>query len=177
MFNEPIEEVYFNWLYNKVAFLMNPTPSLTFYKLLRDFHNIEFLWTIAQDSNRAQDGLDIRKEFFRESFLDKNVYWQNIGCSVLEMLIALSRRAEFNTDTSARDWFWIFIENLGLSECNDASDEVTEKASEIIDAFIWRKYSGNGVGGLFPLRHPQQNQRKLEIWYQFHSYLNENDIF
>lgn len=177
MIDEPVEEVYFNWLYNKVAFLMNPTPSLTFYTLLRDLHNIEFIWIVAGDENRAQDGLDIRKEFFRETFISKNTYWQNIGCSVLEMLIALSRRAEFNSYTDARDWFWVFIENLGLSELNDASSEISNKVAPIIDTFIWRTYNKNGLGGLFPLQHPNQNQKKLEIWYQFHAYLNENDVY
>lgn len=177
MENEPLEETYFNWLYKKVAYVMNPTPSLTFYTLLRDLHNVEFLWMLVGDDNRAQDGLDIRKEFFRESFLKPNEYWSNIGCSFFEMLYALSRRAEFNTDISAKDWFWIFLNNLNLSKLNDASVNITSRANKIIDKVIWREYEPNGEGGIFPLVYPNEDQRNVEIWFQLHAYINENDLF
>ena len=103
MYSEPIEEVYFNWLYSKVAYMPNPTPSLTFYTLFRDLHSTEFVWLISGDDNRAQDGLDLRREFFRESLIHQDPAWNDIGCSVLEMLIAFSRKAEFETDLDARD--------------------------------------------------------------------------
>lgn len=174
--NEPDEQIYFNWLYNKVSFVMNPTPSLTFYSLFKALHNTEFLWTIDGDANRAQDGLDVRREFLKEARIATNEYWQSIGCSVLEMFIALSRRAEFNTDTDAKDWFWIFLDNLGLSDFSDANFKVL-KVNDIIHTFIWRNYKNNGAGGLFPLEYPRENQRRVEIWYQLHGYLSENNLF
>jgi hypothetical protein len=177
MHNEPIEEVYFNWLYSKVASVMNPTPSLTFYTLLRDLHSIEFVWIVKGDDNRAQDGLDIRREFLRESFIHHDSIWMSVGCSILEMLISFSRRAEFETDLSSREWFWIFLENLGLSELSDNKEDISRLVSVIMDDFIWRTYRRNGRGGMFPLKHPHSDQRKVEIWYQFYEYLNENHIF
>jgi hypothetical protein len=177
MLNEPIEEVYFNWLYFKVAYEMNPTPSLTFYTLLRDLHSTEFVWLLSGDDNRAQDGLDIRREFLRESFLGQDSHWMNIGCSVLEMLISLSRKAEFETELTARQWFWIFMTNLELSELSDAQSNISSRVSEILDVFVWRTYQSNGVGGAFPLKQARDDQRQVEIWYQFYAYLNENDIF
>lgn len=177
MLNEPIEEVYFNWLYFKVAYETNPTPSLTFYTLLRDLHSTEFVWLLSGDDNRAQDGLDLRRGFLRESFLGQDSHWMNIGCSVLEMLIALSQKAEWETDLTAREWFWIFMTNLGLSDLSDAKTNISRKVSEILDLLIWRTYAPNGIGGMFPLKNPSDDQRQVEIWYQFYAYLNENDIF
>jgi len=175
--DEPVEELYFNWLYHKVASVDVPTPSLTFYTLLRDLHSIEFLWYIQGDDNRAQDGLDIRKEFLRNLLVDTDDSWIHFDCSILEFLIGLSRRAEFNTSMTAREWFWIFLENLGLSSLNDARLEISKKVYKTIDIFLTRTYQENGQGGLFPLKNPIQNQQEVEIWYQFHAYIYENDIY
>jgi hypothetical protein len=177
MNREPIEEVYFNWLYNKVAFVRHPTPSLTFYTLLRELHRTEFVWVISGDDNRAQDGLDVRSEFMRESSLPHESNWSHIGCSVLEMLIAFSRKAEFETELTAREWFWMFMENLGLREFSDSKKNTERKISVVTETFIWRTYDFNGNRGLFPLTNPTDDQRQVEIWYQFYAYLNETGIF
>ena len=173
--DEPIEEVYFNWLYSKVASIEIPTPSLTFYTLLRELHSTEFVWLLSGDDNRCQDGLDLRREFEREARIDTDPPWMEIGCSVLEMLIAFARRAEFQTDLRARDWFWIFLENLGLHELNDAQHGVSQRANLVLDRLIWRTYRRNGHGGLFPLHDTEHDQRKIEIWYQFCEWLVEQE--
>lgn len=177
MLNEPLEEVYFKWLYSKVASTANPTPSLMFYTLFRDLHTTEFVWLVTGDDNRAQDGLDVRREFIRESFLHQEPAWNNLGCSVLEMFIAFTRRAEFETDTDARTWFWIFLENLGLADLSDATPNVSQKVQEVMDTFIWRTYHRNGQGGMFPLRKPKRNQTEVELWQQLSAYLVENEQF
>lgn len=174
--DEPIEETYFNWLYSKVASVEVPTPSLTFYSLLSTLHSVEFVWLISGDDNRAEDGLDLRTEFLRVAQLEQDPAWSSIGCSVLEMFIALSRRAEFETDVSARDWFWIFLTNLGLAHLNDAQDGVGEPTAIVLDRFIWRTYRRDGLGGLFPLQRATKDQRKVEIWYQFFAYLDDQEI-
>lgn len=163
---EPIESTYFNWLVAKVMRLENPTPSLTFWKLLEQLHKTEFVWLVPNDDNRVQDGLDLRPEYLREAHLDEDLLFNGLGCSVLEMLIAFARRIEFDTDEPLSDWFWIFIEHLGLSQYNDAAfDELI--VTDILTVFIWRTYGPDGVGGMFPIRHPKHDQRKVEIWYQF----------
>jgi hypothetical protein len=176
--NEPIEESYFNWLYSKVAHVDNPTPSLSYWTLLRDLHSIEFVWLIQGDDNRAEDGLDVRREFYNQlQFdLDEEIHWMYLGCSVLEMLIAFSRRAEFQTDTSAREWFWEFLENLELADLNDSTNDIHVNIAEVMDRFIWRTYDYNGQGGMFPLQNPEHDQRKVEIWYQFCEYLVDRDL-
>jgi hypothetical protein len=173
--DEPIEETYFNWLYNKVAHVDVPTPSLTYYTLLRDLHSTEFVWLIPGDDNRAQDGMDIRREFLTQAFLQQDPPWMSIGCSVLEMLIAFSRTAEFETDVEARIWFWIFMANLRLDSLNDAKRDISRRVANVMDRFIWRTYNPDGNGGLFPLKYPEHDQRTVEIWYQFCAYLSENE--
>lgn len=172
MLHEPIEEVYFNWLYSKVAKVDIPTPSTSYLTLLAALHSTEFIWVVTGDDNRAQDGLDLRREFIRELFIREDPAWLSIGCSVLEMLIAFSRRASFDAEElSPRDWFWVFLRNLKLDDLNDASEDISEIVSEVMDEFIWRTYRANGEGGMFPLRRPHHDQREVEIWYQFCDYL------
>ena len=176
--DEPIEELYFKWLYSKVASVEVPTPSLTHWTLLRDLHSIEFVWLVNGDDNRAGDGLDLRGQFLHQSYLPSSSEWMNIGCSVLEMFIGFTRRAEFQTDINARDWFWIFMRNLKLDDLNDAvSDEfnISEIVADVLDQFLWRTYRETGEGGLFPLQEPHQDQRSVELWYQFNYWLDEQE--
>ncbi len=172
---EPIEEIYFNWLYSTVASVDVPTPSLTYWTLLRDLHMTQFVWAIEGDDNRAEDGLDLRKQFLRQSMLPQDPAWTSIPCSVLEMLIAFANKASFETNQDARDWFWQFMHNLGLDELNDAKRHISEQVNEVMDQFIWRTYKPNGEGGLFPLQEPSPDQRHVEILYQFNYYLVEHE--
>ena len=175
--DEPIEEVYFNWLYSKVASIdVSPTPSITYLTLMRDLHASEFIWLLSGDDNRAEEGLDLRTEFFRESFMDQDPPWMSIPCSVLEMLIAFSRRASFETELSSREWFWIFLENLELSELSDNNLCISDVVNERLDPFIWRTYDPHGIGGMFPLDNPKHDQSQLELWYQFCEYVVDKDI-
>ena len=175
MSHESIEEAYFNWLYFKVASVDNPTPSLTYYELMRELYKTEFVWILSGDDNRAMDGIDIRKEFLKQSGIDPEPEWVHIGCSVLEMLIAFSRRIEFQVDEPAREWFWIFLKNLGLDESPDSAPLSSEYVAEVLDRFVWRTYSADGQGGLFPIQNPEHDERNVEIWYQFCEYLEEQE--
>lgn len=169
--NEPIESTYFNWLVAKVIQLKNPTPSLTFWRLLQELHQTEFVWLVPNDDNRVQDGLDLRPEFLRELSMDEDVLFDGLGCSVLEMLIAFARRIEFDTDEPLSDLFWGFVENMGLKRFNDASYDV-RVVVDILTIFIWRTYNFSGAGGgMFPLHKPKRDQRKVEIWYQYCDYV------
>lgn len=174
--DEPIEEVYFNWLYSKVASSAMSTPSLTYWTLMRDLHCTEFVWSVLGDDNRQADGLDLRKEFLREAYLEQNPNWMSIPCSVLEMMIAFSRRASFDTELSPREWFWIFLDNLGLAELNDASLGISRIVSVVMDTFVWRTYSHDGHGGMFPLKDAEHDQRKVELYYQFCEYLVDQEM-
>lgn len=170
--SEPLENLYFNWLCAKVHNVRNPTPSLSFDTLFRTLHNTEFVWLLPGDDNRAEDGKELRREFLLVGHIPDQFEWRTLmPTSVFEMLIAFTRRAEFNSNTSATDWFWEFLRNLGLSEVNDALGVDPEEINDTLQHFMWRRYRYNGDGGLFPLNDPPRDQTQIEIWEQFCDYL------
>lgn len=69
------------------------------------------------------------------------------------------------------DWFWEFITNLRLNHYSDQEGYDDEEVEIILDMFIWRTYSSNGDGGLFPMRGVCADQRDIQVWYQFANYL------
>ena len=143
---------------------------------MRQLYVKEFVWLIPNDDNRAEDGKELRYEFINEQGIDEvDQAWLDLGCSVLEMMIALARRAAFESDDEVVEWFWRFIFNLGLNNHTDiAYKSTTEReVDNVLDTVIFRTYDADGLGGLFPLTHPRQDQRKVELWYQLAAYLSE----
>ena len=143
---------------------------------MRQLYVKEFVWLIPNDDNRAEDGKELRYEFINEQGIDEvDQAWLDLGCSVLEMMIALARRAAFESDDEVVEWFWRFIFNLGLNNQTDiAYKSATEReVDNVLDTVIFRTYDADGLGGLFPLTHPRQDQRKVELWYQLAAYLSE----
>lgn len=177
MTNEPLEQLYLSWLCAKVLIVKNPTPSLTYDTLFKTLQNTEFVWLLTGDDNRAEDGKELRREFLILADIPDDVEWRTIiPCSVLEMLIAFSRRCEDNSAWSAKEWFWQFLDNLNLKEVNDAARVEPEEIQEVLELFLWRQYPPDGDGGLFPLSRPHRDQREVEIWDQFCDYLVDKDL-
>lgn len=173
---EPLEELYFKWLCLKVMYVPHPTPSTTYWTLLQTLHSTEFVWLLSGDDNRAEDGLELRRDFLLEADIPDNIEWRtHPGCSLLEMFIAFSKRAAFMTSEPASDWFWEFMDNLGFKECTDGSGITPDEIGEILYQVVWRTYDLNGRGGIFPIQDPKHDQRDVEIWYQFCEYLMDQD--
>lgn len=176
--NEPLDEVYLRWLYEQIANPKLRQPGRTFWNLARQLFKKEFIWFVANDDNRVEDGRNLRYEFITEAGIaDVEPDWVNLGCSMLEMMVGLSRRLAFEADGSARVWFSILLRNVDLMQYNDAryDDRVTEIVDDILNRIIWRRYSYDGSGGLFPLKNAEQDQRKTELWYQLSAYILENE--
>lgn len=175
---EPIEGLYFNWLCAKV---MNYQPhnAANYHDLMRILYTQEFTWIVRGDHNRADDGKELRIDFLREAGMhpDEEPEWFDQPCSILEMLIAFAKRAEFQTDIPYRKWFWTFLENLEINEYRRiTSHHDLRDIEDKLNTFVERRYGGNGRGGLCPLRVPLRNQQEVEIWYQFFDYLTEQGI-
>lgn len=140
---------------------------------MRQLYTTEFVWIVPNDDNRVEDGRDLRLRFLEdENIVDVDAEWMGFGCSFLEMLIALAGTLSFETNKTSRFWFWHLLENLGLDSFTDNRYE-EEYVDEVVQRVIWRKYASNGHGGLFPLRYADEDQRKVEIWYQLSAYLLE----
>ena len=176
--SEPVDEAYFTWLYSQVASVRDRVKARTYWNLLRVLHSKEFVWLEANDDNRFEEGLDLRREFLSDGYHQPTEAWLSMDCSVLEMLIAFSVKIANLTEGEPRFWFWHMIQNLGLEHRTDAyssTPRTVEDIEEVIDRVIWRTYDANGHGGLFPLIHPHQDQRKVELWYQVNAYLLERE--
>ena len=152
---------------------------------------IPFIPSVPNDENRAIDGMSLR-----DAYIDSRYSWTTghpryddeqwqaflrSSCSMLEMMIALAIRISFDTegfgeDTSVSYWFWKMIDNIGcdVTDYQMVTDQrVKAKCETRILEVVDRRYSANGVGGLFPLSNPNGDQRKVELWYQMSAYLIE----
>jgi len=175
----PLDELYFEWLYSQSCSVRLKNPVRTYWNLFRILFKHEFLWIIPNDDNRCQDGKDLRIEFLRSRGIDPedvDPHWLDEGCSMLELFLGLARRLAFITNAEPDEWFWELLENLDLRKYND-SVHIPERhvRKNILDRVIFRTYRRNGHGGLFPLEHPQEDQREVELWYQLNAYLRERD--
>lgn len=159
-------EMYWSWLVG----LVDDGRAYQHPMLFRIAWDTRYTYTIKTDKNRYMDGIELREEFERES----SIMLPDLGpCTVLEFLVALSRRIEYilydyDNPLPISHWFWRMMENLGLGESDDPS--------HIMSAFtilVNRKYDYDGEGGLFPLVNPRNDQRKIEVWYQMHSWISE----
>lgn len=179
-----INDAYFEWMYQIVGD-ESINPNLSYKKLLKYLHNVEFTYLMEMDSNRAHDGINLRYRFEYECGYSNEDIRKTIDkypCSILEMMVALALRIEeqIMDDPDYGDrtgqWFWTMIVSLGLGSMSD--DRYDENyIYPIIDRFLSRNYSPEGVGGLFILRNCDCDIRDIEIWVQAMWYLDENFDF
>ena len=173
-----LDDAYFEWLYGQVGPLKNRNPSRNYWHLCRKLYTTEFIWFVPNDDNRVEDGKELRQTFARSTRYqldDPHNLWQDLGCSMFEMLVALSKLAAFESGRSHVEWFWRFMHNLELDLYTDDLYEISieEEVEEVLERINQRTYNSDGTGGLFPLHHARQDQRKIELWYQMSSYLLE----
>jgi hypothetical protein len=159
---------YYEWLIEHIHI-----PNGKSYRgLFEILHNTEFQWTVPNDNNRLQDGLDLRGYFLNGRKKKLNLH----GATLLEVLVALSERVAFTAGGQPKRWAWKLLKNLRLT---DKSDPLTpsdiERVNNVLDALVWRTYEFSGRGGFFPLKHPEEDQTKVEIWYQMNKYAIEMD--
>ena len=182
-----LKDQYFSWLYKQIG-----RGNRSYRILCVELHSKPFRWHVHNDDNRCEDGLALRQTFMDEEHIDQRHlevdYFLRRDCSVLEVLVALAQRIEFQTEDPgvfrkpAGDWFLEMIKNLGLDIYTDGHNhgnrfsELDEtRIDEILEKFMDRMYDYYGNGGLFPLkRKPPQDQTRVEIWYQLMLYLDEN---
>lgn len=172
----PLGRRYFEWLCSQVVYTKSRARARTHRSLLWQLYQKEFVWFIPNDDNRVEDGREMRYEYLAEHPHEQgNSYWTALPCSMLELLIVLSRRLGFQTDDEPHYWFWHLLEMMDIRRFNDKEydDNAEELVEEACDRVIWRTYSPSGEGGLFPLRRPEEDQREVELWYQLNAYLLE----
>lgn len=168
---------YFVWLLKKVSVSDRTMMATDQYGYLLDtLYQKTFYAVVNRDWNRGFDGELLREEFASEMGMKE----PDIGdCKVLEMLVALSRRIEneimydhtYGDRTS--EWFWMMVRNLGLLKY-DNEHFSEEPVDEILNRFLNREYSFDGVGGVFPMPgEKEKDQRDIEIWWQMQTFMLE----
>lgn len=169
--------IYFEWLENQVLYFDDRN---TYHKLLSKLHSLPYISVIEQDENRASDGIYLRNLYFGEYDVDRNII--DSSCSFFEFLLGLARRMNFVFSSvyedRTKDCFWTLIRNMTDTDPTNLSDDIFGEyehaiVCEAVDRIIYRKYHEDGTGGLFPLKHPRENQRNVEVWYQMNQYLAE----
>ena len=171
-----INNEYFEWLFDLVCD-QKFSRNISYRKLLTHLHCIEFTYSIPNDENRAEDGIDLRYRFACEQNDRELADYITGPCSVLEMIIALSVRCEESImddpdiGNRTNQWFWSMITNLGLGSM---SDDCYDRAAvdAVIERFLNREYEPDGRGGLFTVRNHKEDLREIEIWYQLCYYLD-----
>ena len=179
-----IERDYFQWLCELVG--INRMEK-SYYALAKDLHYNKFYALVPHDENRASDGKELREDYLRMVNYPKYIEIEG-ECTMLEMLIALAKRMDFETsdpyelgeevDRTAF-WFWEMMDNIGLSAFSDDNYYRCGgryEVNKIIEKFLERKYTKRGIGGIFPLRESKKDQRSTEIWGQMNSYLMEREV-
>ena len=171
-----IDEKYFAWLYSQICDTRTRDLRDSYWHLAEQLYCKEFVWFVPNDDNRNEEGIELRKEFIEQEEVPyPGDPWVYMSCSMLELLIGLSRRLSFLDEKPVNDWFWELIDNAGLYYANDFvyDFDVEEDVDSTLDRIIWRLYNSDGDGGLFPLKHPNEDQRTVELWYQMSAYLSE----
>lgn len=200
--HERAQTLYFNWLC--VLVHADDYMGKEWYILSKILHDIEFYWTVANDDNRAEDGVKLR-EVWRSSLkneaedLGVGLYVPldalNGPCTMLEMMVALASRIEsdmMQIDSEGNRtwlWFWYMVHNLLADAdprnchwwhdtCHDETITPLEGSTikEMVRKCLDREYEPDGSGGcLFPMiRSEACDRREVELWYQTNDWLNEN---
>lgn len=171
-----VEKIYFTWLTDRIDFDFGRSNGATYLDLMQALHTKEFVWLVPNDDNRLEDAMALRTQFLDETGITNpdNLLMGVPPLSVLEVILGLSLRCAFNGGGYPPHWAWRLIENLDLHNMSDpVTRRKSDKIDDILETFIYRNYEPDGVGGLFPLTHPNDDQRKVEIWYQMNAYLDE----
>lgn len=147
---------YFEWLVTQV----DNGDAANYGHLLNDLFDREYTWVRSMDENRAAEGLYLRKEFDAD-------YEREIGCSVLEMLVALCVQFEHNImgepgNEDPSRWFWLILKQLDLDIFTDRNYD-SDAVNLILDEFLsGQKFIYLGKPGA-----------RDDLWYQI-GYLSES---
>lgn len=178
MTEDKIINEYFEWLCNSVCG-KRYSKNVSYRKLLTRLHDIEFVYSITNDENRAKDGIDLRWRFSLDIGIDYEIVEEYLSgpCTVLEMMVALAISCEESImdDPQIGDrtgqWFWGMIVNLGLGSMMDTNFD-KQYVDYVITRFLNREYEPDGKGGLFTIKNCDRDLRKFEIWYQLCWYID-----
>ena len=179
MNEETLLKLYFDWLTEFIDF----DDKVNLYDhLLEHLFNTDFVWleSIPLDRNRAVDGLQLRQRY--SALLGQNgdgqaflSIMQNKNCSMLEMLIAFAERLTQLVTLEKYEFFWMFIDNLGLGWATEYDFDI-DIVNDILRDFTYGTVHGEEPKGkenppvLFPCREVYNNLNS-DLYMQANLYL------
>lgn len=132
-------------------------------------NDIEFYFLMPDDSNRAQDALEIRQDYISEG----GSPIVSSTPTVLEALVGLSERATIMDYDPAWKWFCLFIKNLGFDYLSDDnwSQDAERYVRSTVRKWLDRRFSPSGVGS--PFRgNGTYDVTRTSMWYSLQWYLS-----
>lgn len=153
--------------------------------LLSLLFNREYVWSIRMDETRAAYVKISREGFLEKQNLtpEQRQEWAaslDLTPRLLEVLLMLSKQMEdsfgFAKEGNIPEWFWLMMNNLGLSKYDDRNLGTREAniINQKLDIWLSRQFKPNGEGSPFPLKGPCLDQRFVDLWQQANLYVTEN---
>lgn len=170
---------YFNWLCILIG-IDSRTSERDYGTLAWALYQVEFQAKLPADKNRGMDGMQLRVEFIQQYGPYESII--RGPCTMLEFFIALAKRMSFLMSENPSKhhteyYFWKMMENLRLTKLTDDKWDYLN-GDFFIEDMTWRvlnrQYDADGSGGIFPLRYPREDQRRVDFWYQMQNWLVEN---
>lgn len=172
-----MDNSYFNWLIAQVCVGKYHDFDECYASALRLLYRTQFIALLPMDENRKKDSSYLRTLYSEiDPMMADWIHEDN--ASVLEVMITLAIRMEIeymNDDEeidNTPEWFWEFFCNLGLSDLMESAYN-ERLATNIINRFLQRRYSPDGIGNLFCIPYSLKDLRELDIWTQMMEYVNE----
>lgn len=163
----PVDELYFSWLRDQSVVL---SDQHYYNRVLEVLYRNPYEPLHPMDTNREADGLELRDEWVElySEHVDIQDYWYAEPCSILEMLVAFSRRCNFQTSSlSAEEWVVKFLNNLNIHISDFDFEGEKSKVYETIIAF------NEGEVSIFPDIQENHNE---QLWYQMMEYIELNEL-
>ena len=170
---------YVDWLIEHI----DAVPLLDRYEqLFWVFDQNPFPVRIADDANRASDGLMLRKEYLAEGGILRLDHIQN--ASVLETLVSLVDRVDYclGLKMTKQEWMEMFIRNMGLESCTNERyaampNQTLDDVEQALDTTFHRRYNTDGInGGLFVVPQTDKDMRRLSLFEQWNEFARYTDI-
>ena len=170
---------YVDWLIEHI----DAEPLLDIYEqLFWALDQQPFPVRIADDANRASDGLTLRKEYLAEGGILRLDHIQN--ASVLEVLVSLVDRVDYclGLKMTKQEWMEMFIHNMGLESCTDERyaampDQTLHDIERALDTTFYRRNNTDGInGGLFVVPQTDEDMRRLSLFEQWNEFARYTDI-
>lgn len=137
MTEEPLDELYLSRLIDEAGLSGGPYETLcaVLYTTPASYPESH------PDFNRCEDGKYLRYSLVPLEGREDD--WMDLECSVLELLLALSIRCEFQDETPRSEWFLYFIKNLGLCYSDEmlVSDYAQHELEFRVNLFLGKEIS------------------------------------